>query len=266
MTVELICPNCHFSREIPENKMPEGASWVTCPRCGERFEFTAEHRVQQTGKKREKGPRREGSPWEKRADLGLWQGIYQTSKDVIFSPETMFRGLTFQGGISEPLAFGLLVGSFGGMFGFFWQFLMASGLMYSLSLSVFDQFTMVLIFSITLVIIPILVTVGMFIYSGILYILLFIARGGANGYEATFRVVSYSMAAQAWGLIPFVGGWISVIWQIMVQIIGLREIHETSYLRVIIAFSIPLIVIFLLMAVVLFPFFIYFTRLCFGQP
>lgn len=59
-------------------------------------------------------------------------------------------------------------------------------------------------------------------------------------------MVSYSQAAQIWGLIPFIGGSIGWIWQLVVQIIGLREMHETSYSRVIIAFLIPVVFIFFL--------------------
>jgi hypothetical protein len=71
-------------------------------------------------------------------------------------------------------------------------------------------------------------------------------------------VVSYSQAAQIWALIPVLGGLVAGIWQLIVQIIGLREIHETSYLRVIIAFMIPVALIFFLVIVVAIFLFIYF--------
>jgi hypothetical protein len=113
-----------------------------------------------------------------------------------------------------------------------------------------------LIFLAVIVIIPIYVALGMFIWSGILHLCLLIVGGAKSGYEATFRAVSYSQAAQAWSLIPFIGGWIAGIWQLIVQVIGLREIHETSYLKVIVAFLIPLVLIFLLvMAVIVAVFF-----------
>jgi len=87
--------------------------------------------------------------------------------------------------------------------------------------------------------------------------MLLIVGGEKKGFEATFRVVSYSHAAQAWGVIPFVGGWIGGIWQLIVQIIGLREMHETSYFKVIMAFVIPAALIFLMVAAALILFFAY---------
>jgi hypothetical protein len=104
------------------------------------------------------------------------------------------------------------------------------------------------------------VILSMFIYSGILHLLLLIVGGGKNRFEATFRVVSYSQATQAWVLIPFIGGWIGGIWQLVVQTIGLREIHETSYFRLIIAFLIPVALLLLVTAAVLIPLLIYINR------
>jgi hypothetical protein len=69
-------------------------------------------------------------------------------------------------------------------------------------------------------------------------------------------VVSYSQATQLLGLFPFIGGLIGFLWMIIVQIIGLKEIHETSYLKVIIAFLIPPALILLLVMAIVVPLFI----------
>jgi hypothetical protein len=269
MIVELTCPYCRFSKKLPKEKIPEGVKWVTCPRCRQRFEISEFY--PETGPDADKiveekgydGPgeghgkdfQRHGSPWEDRSTLGLWQGIYQTLKAVLFSPGKLFRNLTCQGGIKEPLAFGLLVACLGAMIGFFWKFLILSGELLSLDYPFFGQFTAALIFLFVIVIIPVSVTLFMLLYSGILHILLRILRAGQNGFEATFSVVAYSQAAQVWALIPFFGVLVAGIWQLIVQIIGLREIHETSYLRVIIGLMIPVALIFLL--VIMFAVFLF---------
>jgi predicted Zn finger-like uncharacterized protein len=36
----ITCPHCNFSKEITEKDIPENASRVTCPRCGQSFPFT----------------------------------------------------------------------------------------------------------------------------------------------------------------------------------------------------------------------------------
>ena len=267
MTVDLTCPFCSFSKKVPKEKIPAGVRWATCPRCQQRFEIPSlpedadaviggnPSQTQQqgaAGEEAEKEALRKASPWENRSELGLWQAIYQTVKEVMFSPDRLFRTLTCKNGIGEPLAFGLLTGSIGGMFSAFWQFLMLSGGLLSIGDGIAGQFTFGLIFLVLIVFIPIAVIIGLFVSSAALHLFLLLLRGADNGFEATFRVISYSQAAQLWGLIPFVGGWISFIWQLIVQIVGLREIHETSYLKVILAFLIPAAaMVFLVLAAIM---------------
>ncbi|MDY6879322.1 MAG: YIP1 family protein [Desulfatiglans sp.] len=278
MSVDLICPFCRFSKTVPEDKIPLGAKWATCPRCHQRFEFrsldkepalvltttASETGSQEREEEEADDSQRNGAPWENRSGLGIWQGIYQTFKQVLFSPEVLFKNLTYQGGMSEPFAFGLLVGSLGSMFNMFWQALiMASGLITFgeplFSGLIIGRISLGLIFFIALILIPIRVTLGMFISSIIFHVLLLIVRGGGNGFEATFRVVSYSQAAKVWGLVPFLGGWVAWVWQLVVQIVGFREIHETSYLKVIAAFLIPVFCILFLVIIAITLAFFYFS-------
>jgi hypothetical protein len=258
MTVEIKCPQCNFSRSIPKEKIPAGARWATCPQCKHRFSFAPPKGVvsPEQGQKEagaEARVERRASPWENRTELGLWQGIYQTFKAVLFSPDRLFSTMTHKGGIMEPLAFGLLLGSIGSMFGFFWQFLMMSGGLLALGEELMGRVSMSLIFFAIIIISPLFVAITMFVGSAVLHLLLLIVRGGKNGFEATFRVVSYSQATQIWGVIPFIGGFIGGLWILVVQIIGLREIHETSYLRVILALLIPVALILLLVLAIVIP-------------
>jgi hypothetical protein len=258
MTEKPICPYCRTPKEVARENMPAGLRWITCQSCGQRFEF----RLQQvkthlstkepfTGLARVSRVHGMGlgqrSPWERRSELGLWQGIFQTVKAVLFSPEAFFRSLIAKEGIAEPLAFGLLLGSFGNMLGLFWKVtLLGRGLGSSFP-GIFEESNMSAIFLITMGLIPVFVTLAMFIVGAVLHLMFFILGAGERGFEATFRAVSYSQAAQAWGMIPFLGGWIAGIWQLIIQIIGLREIHQTSYLKVILAFAIPVAIILLML-------------------
>ena len=262
MTVEITCPKCNFSKSIPEEKIPAGVRWATCPQCKNRFAFAPpeagpgpeqeQKEIGEQGRVERRAP-----PWENRSELGLWQGIYQTFKGVLFSPDKLFSTMTHKGGIMEPLAFGLLLWSIGSMFGFFWQFLIMFGGLISLDHDLIGQFAWSLIFLIIIVISPLFVTITIFLTSSILHLLLLVVRGEKNGFEATFRVISYSQATQVLGLIPFIGGLIGSFWLLIIQIIGIREIHNTSYLRVILAFFIPLALIFLSVMAVLIPLIIF---------
>jgi hypothetical protein len=259
VSIQVICPNCNFSKEIAQEDIPVGARWVVCPVCRHRFEFAPsepafgfEQEQPRTGLEFRVG--RGPTPWERREDLGVWQGIYQTFKAALFTPRELFGGMTYERGIREPLAFGLLLGSIGTMVGFFWKFLLTSGGLVAMGFDRFSDFTMSIIFLGIIIISPIIAIITMFVMSGILHLLLLIVRGGKNGFEATFRVVSYSQATQVFSLIPFIGVFIGGVWILIVQIVGLREIHETSYARVILALLIPMALIFFVAMGVLIPF------------
>jgi hypothetical protein len=268
MAVELVCPFCGFSKKTSEQMIPDRARWAICPRCRRKFEISLSSRgtdavavntpvdggPHDTGQESETGSEREGAPWESRSGDGFVRGMYRTVKSVLFSPAVFFRRLDFSGGLGEPLAFGLLIGAVGNMFALFWPVMMISGGLFSFGGALLGQVGAGMIFLILMVAIPVCVTLSMFIYSGVLYLLLLMVRGGKNGFEATFRVVAYSQAAQVWELVPVIGSWIGGIWQLVVQVIGLREIHGVSYLRIILAFLLPVAFLFVVIIALVIPF------------
>jgi hypothetical protein len=262
MTVDITCPNCNFSKTIPEEKIPVGTRWATCPQCQSRFEINVPETgfdffQEQTGIETESERARGASPWENLSELGIWKGIYQTFNAVLFSPEKLFRDMNCRGRFWEPLAFGTLFGSIGTMLGFFWQFLIMLGSFRFVSQDAFGQSTMGIIFLGIIILSPLFVIMGIFISSAILHLCLLLVGGGTHGFEGTFRVVSYSQATKIFGVLPFIGGLVGWVWQLIIQIIGLKEIHETTYLRVIMAFLMPVALIFALFIVVLTALFVF---------
>jgi hypothetical protein len=262
VTVKITCPSCHFSKEIPRDTIPVGARWVTCPRCKRRFEFAAAPPAPQVEQEEEREVpeddlRRGPSPWEDRTELGIWQGIYATFKGVLFSPDRLFGSLTYKGGIKEPLAIGLLFGSIGSMFGTFWNFLIEGEGAVSMGHDLLGYLGLNLMFLLTLILTPFFVLLIMFVTSGILHLFLLIVRAGHHGFEGTFRVVAFSQATQILGVVPFIGGIVGALWYIVVQIIGLRQMHETSYLRVITALILPIVLVIPIFLAVWIPFFFF---------
>lgn len=239
--VEITCPQCNYSKSIPIERIPTRTRWVRCPRCGGRFEYvrTEEDVIAE---------KRDLTPWERHMQLGLWNGIKQTMKAVVFSPTSFFSTMTVTGGWREPLAFGLLVGSIGSMCSFFWDFVISSSGLIKPLWGVSASISSPLLFLVFIVISPLLVTINLLVSSIIIHGLLHVVRAGKSKFEATFRVVAYSQATMVWSIIPLVGGPIGWVWRIIVYIIGLKEIHRTSYGRVILAFAIPFALIGILVA------------------
>ena len=253
MTVEITCPHCNWAKKIPREKIPFGVRWATCPRCRERFEFVHPNDLDSSQMKR--GPAGEGrrvpSPWEKRSNYGTAQAILKTVKAVLFSPISFFRHTEVAGGLREPLAFGILVGSIAMMVEVFWQFLLMDETIPLIAESFFGSIALGFLFVATMIFSPLFVAFILLVCSLMAHVCLMAVKGAKNGFEATFRVTAYSQVAQLWGLIPFVGGFIGGIWFLVVQMIGLREIHEISYIKVVIALLLALVFPIALVVVVL---------------
>lgn len=241
MTVEITCPNCNLTKRIAREKIPPGVRRATCPRCNHRFEFVLPEDFENAISEKGPGPgaRRAPPPWEDRATFGTGHAILQTLKSVLFSPISFFRRADTHGGMREPFAFGLLIGSIGMMVEVFWQFVMMGESLSSMSEGLFGPVAIGLLFLGGMILCPVFVALILFMASIIAHLCLMVMRGATHGFEATFRVMAYSQGTHVWGLIPFVGGAIGGIWLLVVQVIGLREIHETSYLRVIVALLLP---------------------------
>jgi hypothetical protein len=236
MTVEITCPKCRYSKQLSEDRIPPGVRWATCPRCKKRFDITRD--LERSGIK---GRGRMLPPWERRSEIGLREGIFQTAKHVVFSPRAFFRNTAVEGGVTESLAFGILFGSIGLMFELFWEVLADEGSLSSIQIDFLGGYGTGLVFLVAAILCPLGATVMICMTSLVIHLLLSVTGAAKNGFEATLRAVSYSQATQFWALIPYVGGLIATVWLVVVQLIGIREIHGVSYARVLLAFFIAVV-------------------------
>jgi hypothetical protein len=70
-------------------------------------------------------------------------------------------------------------------------------------------------------------------------------------------MVAFSQSTKILELVPFVGGFVGWFWHLIVQVIGLREMHETSYWRTIIAMILPIVFIFIISMAIIVPLFVF---------
>jgi hypothetical protein len=267
VSVLLTCPYCSFSKKLSEKKIPVAAKKAVCPRCHEKFPISHGKNPEDTPREESPGMRQpgtlkpprdshvepDGNLCEKRNDPGFLNTIFPTFKSALFEPRILFKARRYPEGIKEPLAFGLLTAGLGDMLAFFWPVLLFSLGFVPFGDSVFGHLNGIWIFLTLMVGIPVAVVLNMIFYSGILHLMLLIVRGGKEGYQSTFRVVAYSQAALAWNIIPFMGAWIATVWKLVIQVIGLHEVHHISYARVIVAFLLPVFIIFVLIILTLGP-------------
>lgn len=194
---------------------------------------------------------RVGLPWEREAQsVHTW---WETVKLVVGSSQPAFRMMHLRGGLGKPMVFAMIGLGIGSIANAIFQMGM-NGLMFAGGGMPAEVMGAQMIGQLLGAIIGTLLgaTVGALFYAAILHVCLMVVGGERNGYEATFRVISYTNGSFAlFQLIPFFGPCVGVIWQIVVTIIGLAEAHETTVGKAALAYFIPWLVCGALFAVTL---------------
>lgn len=311
--MRISCPECHFSREIPDERVPSQASLATCPKCGAKFHFrevaggpgsTAEatrpsdprpeassesslsspqtslrtsvrpgalsneapHGDAAQGTRTNAGsmqakpgqdeapdPNNEPSesnappdlntvtvevPFERLDKYGFFQGVWQTIRRATLSPTLFFRIMPLKGYMG-PLVFYILLFQCAMVLEAFWSLLGVPPLSaISPVLAPLDPITATDVNVITLfVFFPAMAGMMAFLSSGVVHALLMLFRAGDRGYEATFRALAYSNATLLLSAIPY-GYLPGMLWGLAVFLIGLKNLHRSSWLRLGLAFAI----------------------------
>jgi hypothetical protein len=187
---------------------------------------------------------RSGLPWDQRQEKGIFSAFIETLQMVLSRPADAFTAMKREGGLSEPLLYALIGGSFG--------FVVYS--VYSLafrSLGIFANrpnplthlFGVGVGLLLLLILIPILILIGSFIISAIFHVCLMLVGGAKQSFETTFRVICFAGGSiNPLLVIPFCGGLIVGVWKIALYCIGLARAHETDTGRAVLAVLLPLIV------------------------
>lgn len=190
----------------------------------------------------------DGKFWEDKGPF--FPRIVRTWTQAMFHPTQFFKSVPTSSEIVKPLLYALIVGSIGGVFGVIWQFLWNMIQLPMMSTygrgrpeeSVFAAFFTVAMLPLILIFVPFGVVIGQFVGAGILHLCLMIVGGNKKGFGATFRVVAYGGYSPALlQIIPICGGIVGGVWAIVLEIIGLKEVHQISTGKAVLAVFLPLI-------------------------
>jgi len=163
----------------------------------------------------------------------------ETVRIVILQPVGFFSGIQRQGDYLSPLIFALIVSEISAILGGITGILVGN--------------TGIGGFIATLILTPIFAAIVLFIGAAIFHLLVMLFVGSANsGYEATFRTGAYASVTGLVSWIPIIGP-ILGLYSIVLAVLGIRELHETTTGRAALVVLIPvavLLVIGLLIAAV----------------
>jgi len=189
-------------------------------------------------------PARPGLPWEREKSVGT---LVETVKELVTAPKAAFARMREKGDYASPLLFVVIVGGLGAIVGQIWQLVFGAAWTAMIPAEYAGELGPMLATQgagaiVTIVVMPILIPIFAFIGAAIyhLFLMLFGAhKESTAGFEGTFRVVAYANVAQLANVIPFAGGFIAMIWGIILMVLGLSTVHRTSQGKALAAVLIP---------------------------
>jgi len=244
-------------RPAPVSPEPERRTFkvgmVTCPQCGFEQPQTDEcvkcgiviskYTQYQEMARSVEGQVREISteeytPWE--SGEGFIGAFFKTTQEVLLSPTQFFKKAAAGKGHWSPFIFGMISGIIGSGVALLWQWLFFTGFVPS---QVLSGTTYSIFLTIAIISIPFTIALTILIGSGITHLCLMIVGGNHRGFEATFRAICYSYSASLFYIVPIIGSFVGVIYLFILAIIGVREGHEISTGKAVLAVLLPFIVV-----------------------
>jgi hypothetical protein len=181
-------------------------------------------------------------PWEQPGQSAV-SALLETAKLFLMSPTEAFRRMPVTADILRPLIYAILFGWFGLAIGQIWSLLgrmaMPTFFQEPPAFAAMGSPMMRTIFVIVLG--PILIPIFLFIWAAIVHLVLMLLGGANSGFMATVRVLCYANTTQIFSAVPICGGFVSLIWGIILQILGIAIAHRTTNGKAALAVLLPLV-------------------------
>jgi hypothetical protein len=185
--------------------------------------------------------------WERRRDVGAIRAYFLTIREVLFESGPTFAQFNPNGNLLEPTWFFLITIAIQAVFAFGFELLTlphnraALDVQRQLNLSLLG---FLLVLPLLLVLGVVITLVANFILVGLYHGMLKLLGGTSLPYRATYRVVTYSHAAQIFGVVPCLGPIVAIIMFLVAASTGLQRVHQTQYWKAMVALIVPYILCF----------------------
>ena len=186
------------------------------------------------------------NPMPQATDLVEWENpewsslmaFVTTLRRVLLTPKEFFANLPLTGGLGEPFAFALLVGTTGLLGSLLWQLIIEGNFSETMPVVAFskqignvinDPRVIIGIFMLA----PFLVALGLFFLSICLFWAVRLTGQEQNTFESVFRLAAYSQAPAVICLIPWGGAFIAAVWHLVILVLGIAKKFSSSVLKAI---------------------------------
>lgn len=239
----MICRSCY--REIP----PGG---VYCLHCGVRIAAGDTPPAPEIALPDGRDDGAGKNPWENRAGRGPVAAFAETLQQTLFHPVSFFRGTAPDRGAGSALLYAVVVGTLSIVVAFLWQRALGDRIASEYSGGVLRFFENRTALAGVSVFLPLGVALGNLLWAAVLHVSLAVLGGARGTYTTTLKAVCYSSSATAFNVFPVCGAAVGALWQVIVQVIGLRELHRTTTGRAFWAWFLPFVLALCLAGAVFF--------------
>jgi len=189
-------------------------------------------------------------PWEQ-PGYPFLEALYETAKLFVTVPTEAFRRMSITADLGRPLLYAILLGWLGIIAGQLYSIALRGVTANLLPFQSAEGLAMGTGVSIAVMVLaPVFVLLGIFIWSAIVHLFLMMVGGANSGFGATVRVMCYSTTAQLAQIVPLCGGIIGSVWAIVLEIIGLAQAHRTTQGKAALAVLLPLVLCCVCIAIV----------------
>lgn len=189
-------------------------------------------------------------PWEQ-PGYPFLEALYETAKLFVTVPTEAFRRMSVAADLGRPLLYAILLGWLGIIAGQLYSIALRGVTANLLPFQSAEGLAMGTGISIAVMVLaPIFVLLGIFIWAAIVHLFLMMVGGANSGFGATVRVMCYSTTAQLAQIVPLCGGIIGSVWAIVLEIIGLAQAHRTTQGKAALAVLLPLVLCCVCVAIV----------------
>jgi hypothetical protein len=223
--IQLICPGC---RRVHEHPAEERGGTARCPECGRKFHAPETVPVIYI-------------PWEDRGRLGWLRALYETARTSLIAPRAFFSRMPLAAGWFAPLSYAGIMCTVSVVGGSLWLLLLPGPGLPGV------QFTVRTYPGVALVVVLQTVTVLAF-YAALVHLAVLLLKGSPAWMQTTFRVVAYASGALLLAFLPYVGPPLAGLWVVVLCAVGLREAHELTTGKAVLAAVSPLLLFIMLVS------------------
>ena len=262
------CPQCGFSRNVPESKLPGKKVIATCPRCGFRFPLQMqpgteaadnpeeedirlvasrayqreaerfEHEIAQ--EKKAASEQSDANPWDMAPGVEGWlSSFYQTVLRIMFAAPFFFSHLRPRTSTGKAIAFFLIIIFFNLAMQHLWGNILLSHLPPAINSDPQMEKLLRLLASREnilpgLLIDAALLVIQLYVFALLLFLAYRILAPGKTTFALLFQILAYSSAPSLLCVVPVAGSIAGTFWSLGCLLAGIRSALGLDWPRTII--------------------------------